>query len=172
MKQLILGLFALLALALPQAAHAQTFTAKHAYTAKFLCGGTQGAEQGLGVVGGHYNTIINVHAVEERTSMAFRATALRTDLDTDTGYPSGFSIRWSFDRDGGVGIVCNYIKSLLGVQESEGFIEGFVTLYSDRPLDVVDVLTGQQSESIPSVMEVLPVPESGGKMKVDAPQPG
>lgn len=169
MKQLTLALFGLLALALPQVARAQSFNGDHAYSAKFVCGYAPGGDTRLGLVEGHYNTIINIHAVEERTSFAFRATAMSTNLETETGIPSGFSIRFDVDRDGGIGIVCGYIKSMLGVQGQEGIVEGFVTIYSTRPLDVVDVISGEDGGPL-SVLDVIQVPESGSKAKVD-PQP-
>ncbi len=158
MKKFLLALAGMLILALPQVASAQSFTAKTAYTAKFLCGFASGGDSRLGVVFGHYNTTINVLATKNNQPVAFRATATRTDLETSTGVVSVFSSRFNLDRDGALGIVCNQIKSLLGVSGAEGFVEGFVIIYSNDVLLVTDVLTGE-SEAGLSAMQVFQVTE-------------
>jgi hypothetical protein len=119
------------------------------------------------VVAGHYNTIINLRAVKDRTQFAFRVTALSTNFEIEPGVPSGFSYPYAFDTDGGIGIVCNQIKFLLGVQDIEGFVEGFVTIYADRPLDVADVLSGEpETGAGVSVLNVLSVPEIRAAEKI------
>jgi hypothetical protein len=57
----------LLVVALPQVAGAQEeegqpFRATVQYPAKFLCGYAPGEDSRLGVVQGHYNTIVNILA--------------------------------------------------------------------------------------------------------------
>src|SRR5210317_1891741 len=98
MKQAILGLFTLIVFSLPQIAGAQEFRSSHQYTAKFLCGEVY-PEAGLGVVWGHYNTIVNVLGTKDSTAVAYRITPLSTDLDADEGTPSDFSYRYDLDRD-------------------------------------------------------------------------
>ena len=170
MRSRNLALLALLALVVPQAAHAQTqkLNAKLQYAAKFLCGRGGGEDSGIGVVMGHYNTIINVQAVQNKTSLTFRATALSSDLDVDEGVPSGFYPIGQFDADEGGAIPCGWIKSLLGVQGDSGFIEGFVSIYSNRPLNVSSVITGQDyyGEGGVSVMQTLQVPANKSPMKI------
>ena len=158
MKKLVLTFFGLVVLALPQLARAQNFSATNAYAAKFLCGLASGGESRLGVVFGHYNTTINVLATKNKQPIAYRASATRNNLDVTNGVVSDFSARFELDRDGALGIVCNQIKSLLGVERVEGFIEGFVIIYSNAPLLVTDVLTGE-SEAGLSAMQVFQVTE-------------
>jgi hypothetical protein len=174
MRTRILALLGLLVLVLPQAAHAQPaqttkLNAQLQYAAKFICGFAP-SRQGVGVVTGHYNTVINVTAVERRTSLTFRATALSTNLEVDEGVPSPFYLIGQFDADEGGSINCGQIKSLLGVggPDNEGFIEGFVSIYSDRPLNVNSVLTGQDyyQESGVSVLETIQVPGNKSPMKI------
>jgi hypothetical protein len=144
----MLALFALLLAALPQAASAQNqnFQADHEYTVKFLCGDASGGDSRLGVVEGHYNTIINVQALRDHTSFAYRATALSSDLDNENGAPSIVSERFDRDQDGAVGIVCRDIKNLIGVSGQQGFIEGFVTVFTTRPLAVASVISGESED--------------------------
>jgi len=169
MKQSILGFFGLLVLALPQAASAQNqnFWASDQYTAKFLCGFAPGGEARLGVVAGHYNTIINVLAVRNSTALAYRATALSSDFEIETGVPSEFSRRFDFDRDGGIGILCRDIKNLLLGGGSEGFIEGIVTIYGSKPLIVTDVLTSEDDAI--SAMQVYEVERRSSSQRVRPP---
>jgi hypothetical protein len=168
MKKLQFGLLGLVMLALPQFANAQSFTATNAYTAKFLCGLAPGGDSnGLGVVLGHYNTVINALATKNNQPIAYRATATRTNLETSTGVVSDFSSRSNLDRDGALGIACNQIKSLLGVSGDPGFIEGFVIIYSNAPLLVTDVLTGEPDKSTGvSVLQVYQVTDRTVNMSV------
>jgi hypothetical protein len=147
MTKAMLALFALLLAALPQAASAQNqnFQADHEYTVKFLCGFSEGEESRLGVVEGHYNTIINVQALRDHTSFAYRVTALSSDLDNENGAPSIVSQRFDRDQDGAIGIVCRDIKNLLDAVQ-EGFVEGFVTIYTTRPLAVASVISGESED--------------------------
>jgi hypothetical protein len=145
MKKIIVGLFGLLILALPQVASAQNFTSVFQYSAKFVCGRVN-SEQGLGVVPGHYGTTINLRAVANKNALAYRAVATRTNITLDPlaeGTPTDFSIRFNFDRDGGLGIICSDIKNLFNVEQQQGFIEGFVLIYSNGQLDVTDVVTAE-----------------------------
>jgi len=155
MKRVIIGLFALIVLGLPQLARAQQFNAKFRYTAKFTCGEACGEECRLGVVGGHYNTAVNILAVRDRTDLAYRATALISDIGASIGVTSGFSTRLSINRDEGAGLVCRDIKNVLGGGGNFGFVEGFVNIYSNNPLDVVSVLTAEGEGGV-STMEVVP----------------
>ncbi|MBW2692077.1 MAG: hypothetical protein JRE57_05525 [Deltaproteobacteria bacterium] len=145
MKQAILGLFTLIVFALPQIAGAQEFRTSHQYTAKFLCGEVD-PEEGLGVVWGYYNTIVNVLATKDSTAVAYRITPLSTNLEADEGSPSDFSYRYDLDRDEGFSVICSDIKRLVGVNGQTGFIEGFLTIYGQKALIVSDVLTGGGGE--------------------------
>jgi hypothetical protein len=145
MSKSILRSFGFLALLLPQVAGAQSFGVDNAYTAKFLCGfSPTGQESRVGVVGGHYNTIINVTAIRDKTAIAYRATPLSSTFDIEHGVPSIFSPRFDADTDEGFGIQCSDIKRGLLDIGGEGFIEGFVTIYSNRLLEVTDVLTAEK----------------------------
>jgi hypothetical protein len=96
------------------------------------------------VVEGHYNTVINVLAIKNRAEgIAYRETALSTNLDVSWDVPTPFSQLFERDIDGGFRIVCSDIKRGLFDIGQEGFIEGFVAVYSTRPLNVVSVVTGQ-----------------------------
>jgi hypothetical protein len=177
MSKAILGLFGLLAWLLPQAASAQSFGAEYAYTAKFLCGfSPTGQESRVGVIGGHYNTIINVKAIKNKTLAAFRATPLAGTFEMEIGAPSVFSTRFEGDTDEGGSIQCADIKQRLLGLEGRGFVEGFVTIYSNRPLEVTDVVTAEKCddeedcESIDS-MQVYQVLENKVKFKVEPPPP-
>jgi hypothetical protein len=141
----MLALSGLLLVALPQVAGAQSqkFSADHQYNAKFACGRGGGEESRAGVVEGHYNTIINVQALSNKTAIAYRATAVSSDLELEEGVPSDVSGRFDRDRDAGLGIVCNDIKRLFDVNGQQGFIEGFVVIYATNPLVVSSVITGQ-----------------------------
>jgi hypothetical protein len=166
MSKLILGFLGVMMLALPQAAGAQSFGGDYKYVAKFLCGRHDDEEQGIGVVMGHYNTIINVTALKNRTAAVFRSTWLAENFNDDCeiidrGVPSDYSSRVDLDRDEAVAITCNDIKFSLG-ERCQGFVEGLVTIYSSRPLAVSDVITGQGTDDgdYPlSVMQVLDVRE-------------
>ena len=160
MKKFVLTFFGLVILALPQIASAQNFAAANAYAAKFLCGLASGGESGLGVVLGHYNTTINVLATKSKQPIAYRATATRNNLGVGNPTVSNFSARFERDRDEALGIVCSQIKSLLEVGGVEGFIEGFLIIYSNGPLLVTDVLTGEgDTEAGLSAMQVFQVIE-------------
>jgi len=174
MRKAILGFLGLLAFALPQAASAQSqnFGANNRYSAKFLCGDASGGDSRLGVVEGHYNTIVNVTAIRNVTAFAYRATALRSDFEIDDGEPSGFSRRFDFDADGGIGVLCRDIKDLLGVGGNTGFIEGFVTIYASKPLNVTDVLTAEGGDTDIRVMQVYQVigRSASGTIRPPAPE--
>jgi hypothetical protein len=166
MKQAILGLFTLIVFALPQVAGAQDFRTSHQYTAKFLCGEVD-PEEGLGVVWGYYNTIVNVLATKDSTAVAYRITPLSTNLEADEGTPSDFSYRYDLDRDEGFSVICSDIKRLVGVNGQTGFIEGFLTIYGQKALTVSDVLTGGGGEGGgPASIHAYDVTErrSGGRV--------
>ena len=158
MKNLLLGLSGLLALALPQVAGAQNFTATNAYAAKFLCGVASGVESGLAVVLGHYNTTINVLPTKNKQALAYRASATRNDLDVTNGGVSVFSARFDLDRDQALGVVCADIIGGLFGTSAEGFIEGFVIVYSNGALLVTDVVTGEKEAGL-STMQIYEVGE-------------
>jgi hypothetical protein len=159
MRRVIFATIGLLIFALPQAAvAAPKFTANWRYAAKFVCGEGGGSESREGVVEGHYNTVINVLAIKNRAQIAYRATALSTNLDVNSDVPTPFSQLYERDMDGGFRIVCADIKRELFDIGQEGFIEGFVAIYSTRPLNVVSVVTGQgdfDEGDVLSVMQLL-----------------
>lgn len=159
MKKLVMALVGLSLFLLPVAAGAQNFTASFVYTAKFLCGFLNGSENRLGVVVGHYNTIINAAATKNRVAVAYRATAVKNDIGITNGAPSDFSERFDLDRDHAFGILCADIKRGLFDQGGEGFVEGFVMIYSSAPLNVSDVVTGQGFESGVTAMQIYQVTE-------------
>jgi hypothetical protein len=166
---------ALVLMALPQAAGAQSFGGDYKYVAKFLCGRFSGSESGVSVIPGHYNTLINVLALKNRTAVAYRTTWLAEEFDDcdlgnliERGVPSDYSGRYDLDRDEAVGIGCSPIKSSLG-ERCQGFVEGVVTIYSSRPLSVTDVITGQDTQDGDgplSVMQVFDVREVKTSEKV------
>jgi hypothetical protein len=158
MRKLFLGFLVAAAVVQPLAAGAQpsesqNFSASELYVAKFLCGYSSGGESRLGVVEGHYNTVINVQALKNRTRVAFRATAISSNFDIEHGVPSDFSFAEQFDLGFGGRILCNDIKDVLDL-DGRGFVEGFVSVYSNKPLVVETVLTGEGDDGV-SVMQVL-----------------
>lgn len=160
MNKFAFGFLGLLLLLVPGVANAQRYIATQTYSAKFLCGFASGSESALGVVLGHYNTTINVQATVNRTPVAYRVTPTRSNLEVSNGTVSGFSSRFDLDRDGAFAIVCGNIKSLLGVQGSEGFVEGFVTIYTNAALNVMDVLTAENLSDVSTgitAMQVLQI---------------
>ena len=163
MRRIIFATIGLVIFALPQAAvAAPKFSASWRYAAKFVCGVGGGSESRDGVVEGHYNTVINVLAIKNQTKIAYRATALSTDLDVNSDVPTGFSQLFERDIDGGFRIVCSDIKRELFDIGQEGFIEGFVAVYSTRPLNVVSVVTGEGDfgeGDVLSVMQLLDASE-------------
>lgn len=165
MRKMIFQLFGLLLIALPQVAGAQDFRAAIQYPAKFICGYTSGGDQRMGVVEGHYNTIVNILASRDRTTLAYRATVVRSSIEVNEGEPSGFSQRFDLDRDEAIGILCSDIKRGLLNLGGEGLIEGFVTIYSTKPLDVTDVLTGESE--VGHSMQVHPVSERRESVRVE-----
>jgi hypothetical protein len=176
MSKAILGVFGLLAFLLPQAASAQPssserFGVDHAYTAKFLCGfSPTGSESRIGVVGGHYNTVVNVKAIKNKTRVAYRATPLSSTFDIDHGVPSIYSSRFDLDADEGFPIFCSDIKRRLLDIDDTGFIEGVVTIYSNHLLEVSDVLSGEKCpdgcESIEASV-IYQVKEHDVKLKIE-----
>ena len=163
MRRVIFATIGLLIFALPQVAvAAPNFTAGWRYAAKFVCGESDGGESELGAVEGHYNTVINVQAIKNRAKIAYRATALSTDLDVNSDVPTPFSQLYERDTDGGFRIVCSDIKRGLFDIGQQGFIEGFVAIYSTRPLNVVSVVTGEgdfDEGDVLSVMQLLDASE-------------
>ena len=155
MKNFLLGLLGLLILALPQVAGAQNFTGTNAYAAKFLCGSASGAES---VVFGHYDTTINVLATKSNQPIAYRASATKNEIGVINGSVSVYSARSNLDRDQALGIVCGDIKTGLFGTSADGFIEGFVIVYSNGPLLVTDVLTGESGPGL-STMQIYQVNE-------------
>jgi hypothetical protein len=158
MRKQLLGFLIAAALVLPLAAGAQpsenpNFSASELYVAKFLCGESPGGESRIGVVEGHYNTVINVQALKNRTRVAFRATAISSNFEIEHGVPSDFSFSELLDLGFGARIVCNDIKNVLDL-DGQGFVEGFVSVYSNKPLVVETVLTGEGDNGV-SVMQVL-----------------
>jgi hypothetical protein len=169
MRKIIIGMFGFLVVVLPQIAGAQQFNASFRYTAKFTCGYSCGGDCRLGVVQGHYNTTVNIQATRDRTALAYRATALRSDLGVETGASSGFSTRLDFDRDEGIGLVCRDIKNVLGVGgQGEGYIEGFVNIYSNAPIDAVSVLTAEGEGGL-ATMELLEAKGRATSQRVQPP---
>jgi hypothetical protein len=159
MRTLALASLLALSLATPPLAAAQNgfiekFSANELYVVKFLCGDAGGGDSRLGVVEGHYNTIVNVQALKDRTFVAFRATAVSSDLDLSEGFPSEFSFIVEIQRDGANGILCADIKQALDVNNQQGFVEGFVSVYSSKPLVVESVITGEGDGDV-SVMQVV-----------------
>jgi hypothetical protein len=68
---------------------------------------------------------------------------VRSNLEIDTEEPSGFSRRFDLDADEAIGILCADIKRGLFDAGGEGFMDGFVTIYSSKPLTVKVVVTGE-----------------------------
>jgi hypothetical protein len=135
MRKSIFGLIALLVVVLPQFAGAQEeggqeFRSSVQYPAKFLCGDAPGAESRLGVVFGHYNTVVNILASKNNTIIAYRATMVSTDLEISEGEPSQFSPRFELDQGEAVGVFCSDIKRGLFNTGGEGFMDGFVTIWT------------------------------------------
>jgi hypothetical protein len=79
---------------------------------------------------------------------------LSTDLETEEGVPSIVSRKFGLDRDFGFRIVWNDIKQLLDVSDQQGFVEGFVTVFTTNPLVVTGVVTGEGVETEVSVLQV------------------
>jgi len=152
MKKVVLATLGLCVLILPQIAAAKNLGANFRYTAKFICGFSSGGDSRLGIVRGHYNTTINIQAIKNKTLLAYRAAAAISDLGLELGIPSGFTDPLSFDQDGAIGLVCRDIKNLVG--GGEGYIEGFVNIYSNKPLNVVSLLSGEGEGDV-SVMQLL-----------------
>ena len=167
MRNVILAIVGLLFLATPQVAAAQnpSFGASWRYAAKFICGGTQGHESEAGVIRGAYNSVVNIQAIKDNTTLAYRATGMRSDLPLAWGIPSGNSIRYDFDADEGMGLNCHAIKQALGVAEVSGFVEGYLNVYSTTQLNVTSVITAEGDFDgdfdILTVMQVLDARESG-----------
>ena len=170
MRKVILGVFGVLVLALPQVAGAAQFKSTLRYAAKFVCGASSGHDSSAGVFRSHYNTIINIQAIRNKTVVAFRATALREDFEetsANLGIPSGFSERGDFDRDEGTGLDCYDIKRVLGVANNRGFVEGFVNVYSTGPLNVVSVLTAEEDDvDDPEKLAVMQLLEASERSEV------
>jgi hypothetical protein len=170
----MLALCGLLLAALPEAAAAQNFSADHQYNVKFVCGRADGAESRLGVVEGHYNTLINILAQRDRTALAYVAAIVSTDLIENGGAPapSEVSRRFDLDRDGAVGILCRDIKDLLEL-EGPGFVEGFVTIYTTSPLAVSTVITGddEDDESGVDVLQIIDAEKRNSSGTIRPPVP-
>jgi len=167
MRSVILGIFGLLLLGatpVADAALAPSFGASWRYAAKFICGHSDGHESSGGVIRGNYNSVINIQAIKSNTLLAFRATALRSDLELEWGVPSITSQRFDLDSDEGVGLNCYDIKRVLGVEEQRGFVEGFVNVYSSSQLNVTSVVTGEGDYDgdfdVLTVMQLLEARES------------
>jgi hypothetical protein len=97
--------------------------------------------------------------LKDRTRAAFLVTPISSDLEVELGVPSQISSAVALDRDGAVGIFCNDIKNQADTG-GQGFIEGFVTIYSSKPLVVESVLTGQGEGDV-STLQVIRVPSRG-----------
>ena len=162
MRKVVLATFGLLVFALPQVAGADSFGASFTYAAKFICGVSSGGDSRLGAIEGHYNTTNNLQGTRSGTKLAFRATPVISDLELSTGMPSSFSSRINFDTDHALGLTCRDIKSRIGAANQEGYVEGFVNIYSTKRLNVVSLLTGAENNDgdFLSVMQLLPASEA------------
>jgi hypothetical protein len=174
MTKTVLGLFGMLAIVLPQFAGAQEtnegFRASYQYPAKYLCGHASGSDSRLGVVYGHYNTIVNVLALRDDTKIGLRATMVSTDLEIDEGEPSQFVRADNLDSDEAMGIDCAAIKRWIFDSCCEGFMDGFVMIYRSKPLVVSDVVTaenyGEEGGGAGHSMQIFPVREMRSRARV------
>ena len=174
MRKSILGLIALFVVVLPQFAGAQEggqeFRSSVQYPAKFLCGYSSGGDSRLGVVQGHYNTIVNILASRNNTVLAIRATMVRSDLEIEDQI-SQFSERIELDQDEAIGVLCSDIKRGLfevgggGGEGAQGFMDGFVTIFSNKSLTVTAVVTGENEGGAPSI-QIITVSERRGGYRV------
>lgn len=143
-------------------ASAQSSTTYSEYSAKFLCGTSDGGS----TEHGEYSTSINVHnpnvfTAESPISLLKQASLAKLEGATLTP-PSSF-VEDSLPNDYAESIDCAVIRKLLGkaAPSAPAFIEGFVVIIvppSSGPnqLDVVGVYTSSASSD--RSLDVVPVP--------------
>jgi hypothetical protein len=141
------------------------------YAAKFVCGDQRDSD-GLRLVRGRYGTTINIHnatggetVFQKQLSLSFPPEEQRP------GKVHPIAWDWLYDNQS-LKTDCDEIRDrFYGGSFPRDYLEGFITLRSTRPLDVVGVYTsadlGPEGELLHSSIDVEPVPERDTRADLD-----
>jgi len=113
----------------------------YVYNAKFLCGRQSASSP---VVAGNYATTINLHKWEHEPAYIHKKAVIAVKQH-EPQLPYGFGEPFEICWDNAVQIDCPDIESWFppGTASFANFTEGFVSIISPVPLDVVAVYTAQ-----------------------------
>jgi CARDB len=124
----------------------------HKYAAKIVCG-IQGEPKSLRLTRGLYATTVNIHNPNARTATLFKRLALTFPPAEERPGAIQRIARESLTADQALKVDCDEIRILLKGQFTSGFVEGFVIVDSDMPLDVTGVYTSASIDRAGTILQ-------------------
>lgn len=153
---ILLGLM-IAALAAPDPASAQqqasiSWKPGFSYPVKFVCGPSSEAFQ-EGTVTGFHATAINIQNPSLDSRVRLKKQVARALPFQDSGTVTGFE-EAVIEPNAAIEIECNEIRMRLPASMTTQFRTGFVTILSDRPLNVVAVYSSRPTNGEVSTLDV------------------